>query len=106
MVGYFHVWEIVPDGQRVRRKKEKTLGPATKPKQEALNDLAEHIAEHTGKLAKPAESLSTFAELGNANQLRNAFSVFLIAVLLLVGQKRTTSCLHPPPSTAFRSAHT
>ena len=70
----------------------------------SLNDLAEHIAEHTGKLAKPSESISTFAELGNANQLRNAFSVFLIAVL--VGQKRTTSCLHPPPSTAFRSAHT
>jgi len=27
-VGYFHVWETAPDGQRVRRKKEKTLGPA------------------------------------------------------------------------------
>jgi hypothetical protein len=29
-VGYFHVWETAPGGQRVRRKKEKTLGPATK----------------------------------------------------------------------------
>ena len=65
-VGYFHVWETAPDGQRVRRKKEKTLGPATKPKHEALKDLAEYIAEHTGKLAKQGESISTFAELWKA----------------------------------------
>jgi len=65
-VGYFHVWETAPDGQRVRRKKEKTLGPATKPKHEALHDLAEYIAEHTGKLAKQGGSISTFAELWNA----------------------------------------
>src|SRR5579864_1879346 len=61
-VGYFHVWETAPDGQRVRRKKEKTLGSATKAKHEALNDLA----EHTGKLAKQGESISTFAELWKA----------------------------------------
>jgi hypothetical protein len=42
-VGFFHVWETASDGQRVRRKKEKTLGPATKPKHEALNDLAELV---------------------------------------------------------------
>lgn len=65
-VGYFHVWETAPDGQRVRRKKEKTLGPATKPKHEALNELAEYIAEQTGKLAKQGESISTFAELWKA----------------------------------------
>ena len=65
-VGYFHVWETAPDGQRIRRKKEKTLGPATKPKHEALNDLAEYIAEHTGKLAKQGESIVTFAELWKA----------------------------------------
>jgi integrase len=65
-VGYFHVWETRPDGQRVRRKKEKTLGPATKPKHEALNELAEYIAEETGKLAKQAKSISTFAELWKA----------------------------------------
>jgi Phage integrase, N-terminal SAM-like domain len=65
-VGYFHVWETALDGQRVRRKKEKTLGPATRPKHEALNDLAEYIAEHTGKLAKQGESISTFAELWKA----------------------------------------
>ncbi len=50
-VGYFHVWETRPNGGRVRRKKEKTLGPATKPKHEALKDLADYIAEQTGKLS-------------------------------------------------------
>jgi integrase len=65
-VGYFHVWETAPDGQRIRRKKEKTLGSATRPKHEALNDLAEYIAEHTGKLAKQGESIVTFAELWKA----------------------------------------
>ncbi|MGH9632938.1 MAG: tyrosine-type recombinase/integrase [Bryobacteraceae bacterium] len=65
-VGYFHIWEIGPDGQRVRRKKEKTLGPATKPKHEALKELGEYITEHTGKLAKQGESISTFAELWKA----------------------------------------
>ncbi|PYT25501.1 MAG: hypothetical protein DMG57_24890, partial [Acidobacteria bacterium] len=53
-VGYFHVWETGPDGQRVRHKKEK------------LNELAEYIAEQTGKLAKQGESISTFAELWKA----------------------------------------
>jgi len=62
-VGYFHIWVTTPAGQRVRRKKEKTLGAAAKPKHEALKQLAEYIAEHTGKLAKPGKSISTFAEL-------------------------------------------
>ena len=39
---------------------------ATRPKHEALNDLAEDIAEHTGKLAKQGESIVTFAELWKA----------------------------------------
>jgi len=65
-VGYFHVWETGPRGERVRRKKEKTLGPATKPKHEALKELGEYITEHTGKLAKQGESISTFAELWKA----------------------------------------
>jgi hypothetical protein len=60
-VGYFHVWETGPDGQRVRRKKEKTLGPATKPKHEALKELADYISEHTGKVAKQGESIVTFS---------------------------------------------
>lgn len=33
-VGYSHVWETTPEGHSVRRKKEKTLGAATKPKHE------------------------------------------------------------------------
>ena len=65
-VGYFHVWETTPDGHSVRRKKEKTLGAATKPKHEVVKQLAEYIAEHTGKLAKQGESISTFAELWTA----------------------------------------
>ena len=65
-VGYFHVWEITQDGQRVRRKKEKTLGPATKPKHEVLRELGEYIAEHASKLVKQGESISTFAELWRA----------------------------------------
>ena len=47
----------------MRRKKEKTLGPATKPKHEVLKKLAEYISEYTGRLAKQGESISTFAEL-------------------------------------------
>ena len=43
-VDYFHVRETAPNGYRARRKKEKTLGPATKPKHEALSELAEYIA--------------------------------------------------------------
>jgi hypothetical protein len=50
----------------VRRKKEKTIGPAIKPKHEALKELGEYITEHTGKLAKQGESISTFAELWKA----------------------------------------
>jgi hypothetical protein len=65
-VGYFHVWEATPDGRRVRRKKEKTLGPATRPRHEALEELSEYIAEHTGKLAKQGEAITTFAELWKA----------------------------------------
>jgi histone H3/H4 len=65
-VGYFHVWETTKDGRSVRRKKEKTLGAATKPKHEVVKQLAEYIAEHTGKLAKQGESISTFAELWTA----------------------------------------
>ena len=65
-VGYFHVWETTPAGQRVRRKKEKTLGPATKPRHEALKDLSDYIAQYTGKPAKQGESISTFAELWKA----------------------------------------
>jgi hypothetical protein len=62
-VGYFHVWETTPDGRSVRRKKEKTLGPATRPKHEALKELGEYIAENEGEAPKQGEFISTFGEL-------------------------------------------
>ena len=65
-VGYFHVWEMGRSGKLLRRKKEKTLGLAAKPKHEVLKKLAEYIAEYTGKLTKQGESISTFAELWKA----------------------------------------
>ena len=45
-VGYFHVWTTDEDGRRVRRKKEKTLGPASMPKHEAQSKLAGYIEEY------------------------------------------------------------
>ena len=47
----------------MRRKKEKTLGPATKPKHEALKELSDYIADFRRELAKPVSSIRTFAEL-------------------------------------------
>jgi hypothetical protein len=55
--------ETTPDGHTVRRKKEKTLGAASKARHEAIQQLAEYIAEHTGKLTKQGESISMVGEL-------------------------------------------
>jgi len=41
-------------------RKRRLSAPATKPKHEALKELREYITEHTGKLAKQVESISTF----------------------------------------------
>jgi integrase len=62
-VGYFHVWETTPDGRSVRRKKEKTLGPVSKPKHEALKELSEYITEYTSEAPKQGKFISSFAEL-------------------------------------------
>ncbi len=43
--GFFHLYVADPAGRAVRRKKEKTLGPATMPKHEAQQKLAEYIEE-------------------------------------------------------------
>jgi hypothetical protein len=48
-VGFFHLYVADPSGKAVRRKKEKTLGPATMPKHEAQQRLAEYIEEYTGR---------------------------------------------------------
>ena len=44
-VGYFHLWVTDASGRRIRQKKEKTLGPASMPKHEAQQKLAEYIEE-------------------------------------------------------------
>jgi len=65
-VGYFHLWTIHANGRSVRTKKEKTLGPASMPKYEAQQKLAEYIEEYTGRLTKQGNSITTFAELWTA----------------------------------------
>jgi hypothetical protein len=65
-VGYFHVWTTDADGQRVRRKKEKTLGPASMPKHEAQSKLADCIEEYTCRVTKQGSAIDTFADLWNA----------------------------------------
>ena len=44
-VGFFHLYVADPSGRAIRRKKEKTLGPATMPKHESQQKLAEYIEE-------------------------------------------------------------
>jgi hypothetical protein len=61
----------------VRRKKEKTLGAATKPKHEVIQQLAEYIAEHTGKLAKQRDTYLVLAESGLEAQLRSQKLAFV-----------------------------
>jgi hypothetical protein len=42
----FHLWTTDASGQRRRQKKEKKLGPASMPKHEAQQKLAEYIEEY------------------------------------------------------------
>jgi hypothetical protein len=49
-VGFFHLYVADPSGRTIRRKKEKTLGPATMPKHEAQQKLAEYIEEYTSSI--------------------------------------------------------
>ena len=67
-VGFFHLYVADPSGTAVRRKKEKTLGPATMPKHEAQQKLADYIEEYTGKLIHQGESIESFAELWKASR--------------------------------------
>ncbi len=62
-VGFFHLWTTDADGRRVRQQKEKTLGPASLPKHEAQQKLADYIAEYTGRLTKQGSSIVTFDDL-------------------------------------------
>src|SRR5260370_29805899 len=65
-VGFFHLWTTDAKGGRVRQKKEKTLGPASMPKHEAQQKLADYISEYTGRLSRQGNSISTFSELWKA----------------------------------------
>ena len=65
-VGFFHLWTTDAKGTRVRLKKEKTLGPASMPKHEALQRLSLYIEEYTGRLTKQGHSIVTFADLWKA----------------------------------------
>jgi integrase len=57
------VWVTSKDGERLRRKKEKVLGPAAIPKHEALKKLAAYV--HTFTHEKPTETtvIRTYADL-------------------------------------------
>ena len=65
-VGFFHLWTTDAHGRRVRKFKEKTLGPASLPKHEAQKKLADYIEEYTGRLTKQDRSIATFEELWTA----------------------------------------
>jgi integrase len=65
-VGYFHLYVADSFGRPVRKKKEKTLGPATMPKHEAQRKLAEYIEEFTGKLIRQGDAIESFADLWKA----------------------------------------
>ena len=65
-VGYFHLYVADSFGRPVRKKKEKTLGPATMPKHEAQQRLAEYIEEFTGKLIRQGDAIESFADLWKA----------------------------------------
>jgi hypothetical protein len=65
-VGFFHLWTTDANGRRARTKKEKTLGPASMPKHEAQQKLAEYIEEYTGRLTKQGNSITTFTDLWKA----------------------------------------
>ena len=62
-VGFFHLWVTDTSGRRIRQKKEKTLGPASMPKHEAQQKLAEYIEDYTGRMTKQGCAITTFADL-------------------------------------------
>jgi len=65
-VGYFHLYVADCFGGPIRKKKEKTLGPATMPKHEAQQKLADYIEEFTGKLIHQGDAIESFADLWKA----------------------------------------
>jgi hypothetical protein len=97
-VGFFHLWVTSKDGERLRRKKEKVLGPAAIPKHEALKKLAAYVQTFTRE--KPAETtvIRTYADLWRtfsglkSGQWSQPFretirSVFATHVLPVIGKR-------------------
>jgi hypothetical protein len=60
-VGFFHVWVTSKDGERLRRKKEKVLGPAAIPKHDALKKLADYIQVFTREEPAQTAVIRTYA---------------------------------------------
>ncbi len=97
-VGFFHVWVTSKDGERLRRKKEKVLGPAVIPKHEALKKLAAYVQTFTRE--KSAETMiRTYADLWRtfsglkSGQWSQPFretirSVFATHVLPVIGKQQ------------------
>ena len=98
-VGFFHLWVTNRDGERLRRKKEKVLGPAAMPKHEALKKLAVYIQAFTR--VEPAQTtvIRTYADLWRtfsglkSGQWSQSFretiqSIFATHVLPLIGKQR------------------
>jgi ribonuclease HI len=81
-VGYFHLYVADSFGRPVRKKKEKTLGPATMPKHEAQQKLADYIEEFTGKLIHQGDAIESFADLWKAiNGLRALTEMCSVTVI-------------------------
>src|SRR6202166_353347 len=58
-VGFFHLWTTDANGRRVRKFKEKTLGPASMAKHEAQEKLTQYITEYTGRLTSQGNPITT-----------------------------------------------
>jgi hypothetical protein len=98
-VGFFHLWVTNPTGDRLRRKKEKVLGPAAMPKHEALKKLATYIQAFTRIEPAQATVIRTYADLWRtfsglkSGQWSQPFretirSVFATHVLPVIGKQR------------------
>jgi len=57
-IGFFHLLTTDASGPTRAHEEGKTLGPASMPKHEAQQKLAEYIEEYTGRVTKQARSLS------------------------------------------------
>ena len=98
-VGFFHLWVTNRDGERLRRKKEKVLGPAAMPKHEALKKLAAYIQAFTRVEPAQTNVIRTYADLWRTysslklGQWSQPFretirSVFATHVLPMIGKQR------------------